>query len=1346
MLGEIEVFKVSTNHLKLVSSIFSFGSCVTDNFKAHVPEIKYCVFTASNGEDQSILDAEVSLRKKNPKVLAVLYSKELWTFSMNIEDPPVPDLEFQLKQDPIKSFTSSSIYGTTDHNPSSLLPLTYVTFLRALKKMLILNLSSRGELVPFGNSGLLPDNKFLQLDPKLASRGDLFLSITTKPHELNKLQELSPDIDFNKNYAIYLAPSGIRAYLAGETLEHSKTTAPSNQNTIIETLLALHSIKLDPEKLTWLKMIPNLGHLNAITTQVSDYLRAVTNSKYLLWPLELCFVQKADEFTNGARDRLAESMNDQFSLIDDFANLRATSSFKTPSNIPTSNNTPIAFESPSTEPNIIKPHFERKASAVTETPAGTHDSWSDLDEELFGEGDGVTDADFNFFDNDDGERNDDVDLEQELDEALEQTGNEMSLDNTDSGPDIALEDKLSNDSDSRDNHFDIPIEEITIPGTPLYTDPGAPEPIQSPKNVARKKSIFSPLNFNPIIRSNVDNKYANGGKFFVSSVDTPTGEAAIPSLAGDKFAHVDDDTDDEDDDEEEEDDEDDDEENDEDEVFEDEGGQDGSMNVTDQEMKTESRSVMDRTPSIDTSASEKIPFVRDSTVNRLDSTEPEFKKLRLESAVPQLSEEQNDPSKDTRIPSPGIGANGSPNCIPFLLRSIPLHSIPSHFYSDTPTVKHDDLKSLLDTFLQQIIWDDGYLSEAIPKVDFFNDDYPESVQRAIAQFFPEIHEANLAELSGMSITDRMFKEYNHDNEIQAESPLSSFKNPEYVLSSNGPSTDTMDFAISSELPKDTEESTVDGAKLFFEIPEPRITVKRLDQEVSVNASALSLWNLMSFSSLKPSKDFRLLLVSPDNLVTESDYLMTDLLQIYHKCQLGNIERLQSSLVKKGVAPVDYHSDVFEENALSAARSLNESLIKGSNYKDIVIILVDFEQDLKSIIKLSQVFEKMKAAILAIPNDRKLQINVKLKIIPSTYISNNGALSILSINKLTKLSLSLYNDVCGENETYASLSSPLPSKINFQLTKTHIAGKLLSEDSFIHLAYGRSIDKEWCAASWTDQFGKMRKSKAWYCPSKVKNSLETVTNEMWDFTVQLSKSLPGKKFLVLTRTDGMIPDDELLQWKRLSSKSRELALVVVSVNENSKLLLTMDNPQYPLDKLFDQEKSFANTAGLTRIEAPNTVGSSTGLTPSAIFTPQPVNSPDLFTISRPSTHESPSDFRVTSDESSSIVNIADKVHALIYTNPSPLANSPTRLSIKTGFLIKPVPNSQNKLATFEINVLSCPGNLPCDEFMNMILIQYRNLATIGELYGVVDTQYHSLIPWHIAAVVKSLNCLVHVRVE
>ena len=53
----------------------------------------------------------------------------------------------------------------------------------------------------------------------------------------------------------------------------------------------------------------------------------------------------------------------------------------------------------------------------------------------------------------------------------------------------------------------------------------------------------------------------------------------------------------------------------------------------------------------------------------------------------------------------------------------------------------------------------------------------------------------------------------------------------------------------------------------------------------------------------------------------------------------------------------------------------------------------------------------------------------------------------------------------------------------------------------------------------------------------------------------SKNVSGRKFLVLTRVNNVIPDDELVHWKRLSVKHKEISLIVLSVNKSPKTVFS-----------------------------------------------------------------------------------------------------------------------------------------------------------------------------------------------
>jgi hypothetical protein len=1253
----------------------------TNKRQAKVSEIKYVVFRSST-DDQALFEAELQLRRDNSKVLAVLYPKELWTFSIDGSEPPAPSSEFQLKQSSTQRFDPRELHksqGTSSHGLSSLIAATLV---KAVKKMLLISLSSRKELVMFGNCGLLEDqDELLLLEPRIMETGDLLISMCSRAHKFEYLVHQFHSVDINSKYAIYLIPSGIRCYIAGDTLAEALTPRPVNAAKIAMTLQLHHSIIVDKNNCQWVKVIPNLQHLNGMTSQISNFLRPVTNTKSIAWPLELCLIQPVEKIRNGLVSELDDY--DPMSLIDDFVKLKATGTTKTPSTVPTANNTPAEFgvihsiEPPTSKPTPLQSNSLMPSEQPEAPQDNVPDDWDDLDEELFG-GDEVTDVDFSFFDDGTEPKDDDAELEEALNDALmdddddaQQVTDLASELELLTGPTPKAIGSLTASRNGTVDPYDIPLHEMMIPSTPPYTDPGAPLPVASPK-AQRKKSIFSPLTFNPIIKSNVDDKYANGGKFHVSTVETPTGETQIPNLPlSDGFSVGHDEGDSEDS----------------------ESSETDNDSMSDEEDDRATLSPKYKEPSTELLNSAPVTVISPAE----GSLEPEMKNSRISTPDIQLENVNAD-----------LGSNGSPNPLPFLLRSIPVTTMPEHFYDDNPVIESI---SILDEILEQAVWDDSCLADSLPKESDRGSVESENLNRAIAQIFPDFHAISLSELTESSFA----------NPKDLESPESGFKQSDY-------SQNHVDYA--------THKDHANHDRNVFVIPEPKVKVKRLNQVISTNASALNLWNLMSFEPLNAAKDFRVLMLSKKSLFEQSDYFLSTFIQTYEKCRLGSVERLHvNGLVENGI--VDSNSDL-----MTALTQLNQQLLRGMNYNEILIVIPDEDQDLKSLVEKVRLFENLKAKLVSTSGKGVIPITVSLKIVPQSFITNNGVLSVVSVNRLTRLSLSIYNKLQKKDEIYTNLSASLPQRIRFQLTQEPIADKILSEDSFIHLAYERSIDKCWFVASWTNEKSEFQKVKAWQLEPETKNSLEGVMDEIWKITVELSKKVSGRKYLVLTRLNGVLADDELLQWKRLTSKTTSLTMVIVSVNTDSGLLLEINDAGFPFDKLFNQDTSFNGNLSSGRLESYPTVGSSTGLTPSTIFTPQPVNSPDLFSVNRPVTQDSPSERY--NDDSSILQYISDFVQGLIVEPPMSLTCSSGRVA-RVGFLVKPAANTNNKLQCFEVGVLSCPSTTTSGELLHQLLIQFRNLAKMAELYSISDPR-DSLIPWHVTAVSKAMKCLLHIRPE
>ncbi|KAH3676105.1 hypothetical protein WICMUC_002402 [Wickerhamomyces mucosus] len=1537
---------------------------------------------------------------------------------MDGKDPPYPDAKYELKQSEIKQFIFKSMCKSNTGSPSGLMSLLSVTFLRALKRVLTTNLSTRDELLPFGNAGFLPNQKFLIISPKLSYSGDLFISLSTKSHNFKRLIDLDHDsTDINSNYAIYLAPSGIRAYLTNDSIKKSQTTTPTNSSMIINMLQAYHGIKIDFESCVWINVIPNLIHINGMTPSISEYLKPINNTKFLSWPLELCFIQPPDLIENefDRIDLLHEASNDPLSLIDDFVNLKATSSVKTPSTN-TNNNTPInhpsiepirsyssvptitnqahtplvsqlqqqqqqqqqqplsksnVSDTPSIMETLVEPiaidseneqievqdkeHVEEQQGAeqTQDQTSAQHDEenvevWDDLDQELFGEGNEVTDADFDFFDEDNNlnvgnsipnDKNnneitndlrisginndkDDVDVNDEIDDKEIDSDDALQIDlaselelltEQNTNDDFTIkeqqfpqqEEKGDEGEDDEFKTFDIPIHEMTLPTTPLYTDPGAPLPIQSPRALNKKKSIFSPLNFNPIIKLNVDDKYSNGGKFFFS-MDKPKliSESSTPTI--DFIDKIDIESDEEDEDDYEEDGDEEEYADQEDEIkTKEHDDHDDDIEIKDQLGQLEGLNITNEEAAL-TTESELALKTKGNKFSLEGTIEPDLKRLKTGELsrtfdaenIEAANSSKSDESATTTTATTNTNTSNAPNVIPFLLRPVSIHSIPDRFCKDPIELDNYD-QEVIEELITQIVWDDDCLSDILPQSPQFGQNYPESIQRAIAQIFPDIHLTSLHEYSGIPSNEKFFENDNSTGQTNAitnnhlfneisnnnnnnqnsdidddtksknendhihdigKSPQSSFKgqdqsnvvssnpnipsvtsaiegtsmtnNSDINTSANSPSiTNSTNTASTTNITTSNTDSVVnkngESDKSLFQIPEPKIMVKRLAQEISINATALSLWNAMSFAPLNNAKNSHLLMLSPDFLVEQSLNFIDSLVEIYQKCELGTLSKLETLKNPNGLILADFNA--IEKSSIDSLNDLNISSLKNLSNEDILIIIPDFEQSLKSLMKIVKIYQSLKAAISTVLKLNEVpNISISLKIIPSSFITNNGVFSVLSINRLTKISLSIYNRLQDSTKPFTQISKPLPEKINFKLTKSPVASNILNEDIFIHLAYERSIDKKWYVASWTDNSCKFKEIKAWSCSIK---SLDEIMNEIWDYTLKISETFNiGKKYLVLARLDGVIPDDELSQWKRLSSKSRDLMLIIVSVDLNPKFNLKLSNAQYPLNKIFthsrrendeddteeqEEELNIENRINSSssnyKFESIPTVDSTTGLTPSNIFTPQNfINSPDLFTLNRFTNNESlsPSDFRSNStgfgingdnnnnnsnshnitnknnhynninntntninnnnnnhlinhntsingnnsnnhhvnnnrNNKNFIVNLNDTIYGLIIDCPSSLSNSPNRLSIKTGYLIKPIAQSGNKLGTFEIHLLTCPNNFKPEELIRLLLIQLRRFSTIGLLYSIND-ENNCLIPWNIAAVKKCLNYLIHIK--
>lgn len=159
-----------------------------------------------------------------------------------------------------------------------------MSFLKAIKKMILYNLSLQGLVKLFGNYCVISNKdqsySILCLDPVLFQNGDLLLSCLEKPSVrlFNSSLAYPQDCSIETNYVIYLVPSGIRCHLFDATnLRNNLVEKPQVEN---EKLLELSRLTtgIDCSKSSlWVKLIPNLKHLNHQTSFIGKFIHSVDN-------------------------------------------------------------------------------------------------------------------------------------------------------------------------------------------------------------------------------------------------------------------------------------------------------------------------------------------------------------------------------------------------------------------------------------------------------------------------------------------------------------------------------------------------------------------------------------------------------------------------------------------------------------------------------------------------------------------------------------------------------------------------------------------------------------------------------------------------------------------------------------------------------------------------------------------------------------------------------------------------------------------------------------------------------------------------------------------------------------
>ena len=566
---------------------------------------------------------------------------------------------------------------------------------------------------------------------------------------------------------------------------------------------------------------------------------------------------------------------------------------------------------------------------------------------------------------------------------------------------------------------------------------------------------------------------------------------------------------------------------------------------------------------------------------------------------------------------------------------------------------------------------------------------------------------------------------------------------------------------------------------LFRINPTVLSFKRLSQDVIINKIGINFWKMLNLEPPLSTKDFGILFVIPKANIdfrNRAEHFLEGIISYYKGCKLGEIRKL----IVSGLIEVPYDTgneahywDYVQTQLLSIVEELQNQLTLDERGK-VLLMFVDPFQDLNSLIRMADVTQTFENSLVEkhvsdgeTSKKKKKRKNKAIARLPITlfykafsvasfYQRDDGQFVIFTEKDYFNLVLELYNNcpndgsqmILKDRSSMFVIEKDIQKTVKFMLTRKPVS-KLIENETFLHLCYERSVDKKWCVASWISQCGKLNYTKSWYIDDMVEGSqnFEKVADDIMEITMDYVSQISGKCFVILTRLNNIIPDDELAEWKRLSMKNNDLILVVMTAEIESSTLILSNNPGHVLSPKKKEETSkdlnytVASTnsqsqtpgnvllnsnnyahqlAGSTRFESPDvsmyTPSYDAALSPMDISTHQ-VQVP-IQTL-QPLLEDNPVQDALS--QNPILIDISDECYGLILQVSQPLANQP-RVPLKTGFLIN-TGEGATKNRVLEINLLSCQSGISITKFLKTLLVQYRNLSSMAPYFGVSGILRH-----------------------
>lgn len=547
---------------------------------------------------------------------------------------------------------------------------------------------------------------------------------------------------------------------------------------------------------------------------------------------------------------------------------------------------------------------------------------------------------------------------------------------------------------------------------------------------------------------------------------------------------------------------------------------------------------------------------------------------------------------------------------------------------------------------------------------------------------------------------------------------------------------------------------------IYQIPTPHIEIRRYETPFSVLPTAISFWESLGLSPAKGTKDVVSVCVFPniEGVRDSASAFLQRVRSVYESLKLGTFDILPSVMeledgllaymsTQQPVVRDEWSLSPFDGPMSCLADALMSVQMTEKNY---VVFFVYPDDKPSSVVETCAAFhdlyERYKRCMA--DNRKPITSELVLQLVPLDSVASDTTVTVMAPFDYIKLCLETY-DRCtlfgGPMPAPAIVLEPQVLRaIDFKLN-TNPSPNLLQENSCMHVAYAQSVDERWITAAWTDYRGTRQMTTS-YCLGRrdrpLTRSITEIIQQIWETTMDHIHFARVHWRVVVTKCSPM-EQQEIDYWASLQQSETyanvSLTLLTVDTNPSLQLIPPAQRIQIPSAAL--SANSPASTPQASSVLSPD----QSGLGP-----PTPIGTGPS-TSANDNTTTANNNNTTDSDADATLIDQLDMTWAVIAAHRLNNSTSLTELNhaLASGYLVKRGgPKLEDVPVTMEVNVIHCEGtNMPqphqyprvYEALLKEMLSHFRGLGTLARARGVVDRET-DVRPWHVAAAEKAVRAL------